>query len=87
MKALPQKAQGGIDDLFDRAARRASEKHARMIPPEPAEPPSREVVELREKVLRLENLLDAVLTSLNSATIECAEGSVTLTLPDLPEAP
>ena len=46
--------------------------------------------DLRDRVARLENLTDAILYSLNNATIDavCNEDStitVTLTLPDLPE--
>lgn len=76
MKPNPLKAEGGIDELADRAAKRASEKAARMIPPAPPEPPSREITELRERIARLENMID-------NATIEaiCNEdGTITVTL-------
>lgn len=40
--------------------------------------------DLRDRVARLENLLQLTLDSLNAASIECSGGSVVLTLPDLP---
>ena len=40
--------------------------------------------DLRDRVARLENLLQLTLDSLNAATIECSGGDVVLTLPDLP---
>ena len=46
--------------------------------------PSTHNDDLRDRVARLENLLQLTLDSLNAATIECSGGSVVLTLPDLP---
>lgn len=47
-------------------------------------PPPDKNTDLRDRVARLENLLQLTLDSLNAATIECSGGSVVLTLPDLP---
>ena len=47
-------------------------------------PPPNQNTDLRDRVARLENLLQLTLDSLNAATIECSGGSVVLTLPDLP---
>lgn len=47
-------------------------------------PPVDHNTDLRDRVARLENLLQLTLDSLNAATIECDGGDVVLTLPDLP---
>jgi hypothetical protein len=83
-----------IDDPFAAAVANYERKAAVQQPiEEPPKPPSKER-EYEERIARLEasleeqtDLLAAVLASLNGATIECSEGSVVLTLPDLPEAP
>lgn len=46
-------------------------------------PPS-ENQDLRDRVARLENVLQLTLDSLNGATITCSAGSIVLTFPDLP---
>lgn len=75
-----------IDDPFATAAANYERKAAVQRPQqEPvATPPGRES-EMLERISRLEDLLEKTLASLNAATIECSEGSVVLTLPDLPE--
>lgn len=73
------------DDPFDKAVSKYERKAAVFQPPEPVTPPvsARERL-LEERILRLEDQLQAAIDSLNAATIECAGSSVTLTLPDFP---
>ena len=47
-------------------------------------PPLNPDTDLRDRVARLEDILQLTLDSLNAATIECSGGDVVLTLPDLP---
>lgn len=73
-----------IDDPFDQAVANYERKAAVNPPVEPPPGPPDKKRETNERIARLENLLEATLASLNAATIECSEGSVVLTLPDLP---
>lgn len=67
----------------DRAVARM-QQHAESIRTYQSLPPPSNNDDLRDRVARLENLLQLTLDSLNAATIECSGGSVVLTLPDLP---
>ena len=60
------------------------EEHAAAMKAYRELPPVDTNADLRDRVARLENLLQLTLDSLNAATIECSGGSVVLTLPDLP---
>lgn len=76
-----------IPDLnpTDRAVARLQQHQAatRLRAEFQLKPPS-ENQDLRDRVARLENLLQLTLDSLNGATITCSSGSIVLTFPDLP---
>lgn len=67
----------------DMAAARM-QRHAALKKIYDNQPPFNPDTDLRDRVARLENLLQLTLDSLNAASIECSGGSVVLTLPDLP---
>lgn len=78
------KRTDAVDAVMDKAVARYEARAVRQAPEANDKSTQRDIQELEERVLRLENQLQAALDSLNAATIECAGSSVTLTLPDFP---
>ena len=78
------KRTDAVDAVMDKAVARYEARAVRSAPEETDKSPQRDIQELEERVLRLEDQLQAAIDSLNAATIECSGSSVTLTLPDFP---
>lgn len=60
------------------------QRHSEHLKAYEALPPPSRNDDLRDRVARLENILQLTLDSLNAASMECVDGAPVLTLPDLP---